>query len=230
MICKAQSQAAPLAEKRALRANLTANMSTLGEQGSFFGMSEASMEISSSEAVQDVAQKPKPSSLLSQVSAARQIGLAPTVLDLEQSLANPPASGDSIHAQQSQHSKSLPPLGPADVWEHDSKREYQALRTDTGPSEHTNTANSSNLHNANAKALTSGKLAATVSTPVNMIENMIKRLEPEKPTNEKVTGYPIRRRKMPSKPLSVSISWKVGLYPKSRYTYNLTVADFQQIG
>jgi hypothetical protein len=193
-----------MAERRALRANLTANMSTLGEQGSFFGMSEASMDKSTSEAAADVAQSPKPMAMVSQVSASRQLGLAPTVLDLEPSLAEPPASSESIPNKQSQHSKSLPPLGPAEGWEHDSKREYQGLRTDTGPSEHGDSANKPSKQIANVKSPAAGKLVSTMSTPVNMIENMIKRLEPEKPISEKDAGYPIRRRKAAPKPLSVS--------------------------
>lgn len=193
-----------MTERRTLRANLTANMSTLGEQGSFFGMSDASMDKSVSQPVEEVAQNPKPPALLSQVSASRQIGLAPTVLDLEQSMVERHASDQSVPSKQSQHSKSLPPLGPADGCDHDSKREYQALRTDTGPSEHEAYEDKPDKRIANVQSPARGKLVSTMSTPVNMIENMIKKLEPEKPISEKDVGFPIRRRKAVPRPLSVS--------------------------
>lgn len=179
-------------------------MSTLGEQGSFFGMSDASMDKSVSQPVEEVAQNPKPPALLSQVSASRQIGLAPTVLDLEQSMVERHASDQSVPSKHSQHSKSLPPLGPADGWDHDSKRDYQALRTDTGPSEHEAYEDKPDKRIANVQSPVKGKLVSTMSTPVNMIENMIKKLEPEKPISEKDVGFPIRRRKAVPRPLSVS--------------------------
>lgn len=210
MPCTAPS-AAPIAEKRALGANLTANMSMLGEQGSFFGLSEASVDGSTGEVVVEADRHSKPPTLPSQISASRQIGLAPTVLDLQESLADRPASSESVPPKQSQHSKSLPPMGPADVWEHDSKREHHALRTDTGPSGQTNAANKPHAHLGNATSSIHGKLVSTLSTPANMIENMIKRLEPEKPPSEKDLGMPIRRRKAASKPLSVSFSRVTGL-------------------
>lgn len=204
----ASSSAATVDSKRPLAANLTGNMSMLGEQGSFFGMSEASVEKSVSAASGNLDKNSKPSRPASQISASRQLGLAPTVLDLGTSILDAPASETSNPSKMSQHSKSLPAGVTVDAWEHDSKRDHVALRTDTGPSSQAGSQQEPQPIANNAKTETTGRLGATLSTPVNLADfhNILSRLEPVKPAVEKELGVdiPIRRRRAQARPLSVS--------------------------
>jgi hypothetical protein len=183
-------------------------MSMLKEQGSFFGMSEASMEKSAGTGSEDLDQNPQPVKPVSQVPASRQLGLAPTELDLGASILDDTTSGNSAFDKTSQHSKSLPAGVPVDAWEHDSKRDHLALRTDTGPSSQSGSQQESRPVNNNAKTETTGKLGPTMSTPVNLadFQNILNRLEPVKPPADKDLGadIPIRRRRAQARPLSVS--------------------------
>lgn len=197
--------------RRALGANTTANMSMLPEQGSFFGMSDASNEKlqkpraeAEHEGEQSSIRPNRPISQLS--SASRQLGLAPTVLDLGPVSPQLPAQTTDSTGNGSQHSKSLP-MDSLDVQPMPPFQSNSALRADTGPSQKPGAVKSSLLASGGSTSnSTSGRLSSTTSAPADLIENMIKRLGPEKPHQDAGADFPIRRRRAQSKIVSVSIT------------------------
>ncbi|KAJ9095602.1 hypothetical protein QFC21_005473 [Naganishia friedmannii] len=204
-----RSSANSIDTRRALGANNTANMSMLPEQGSFFGMSEASDEKSRKTPAQaehgseqSSVWPSKPPSQLS--SASRQLGLAPTVLDLGPMISEPPAQITDMGGHGSQQSKSSPMVS-VDGQPLPSIQLNSALRADTGPSERPGTTKSLMIASGgSASNSTSGKLSSTTSAPAELIENMIKQLAPEKPHNVVKADFPIRRRRVQSKTVSTS--------------------------
>jgi hypothetical protein len=215
--------------KRPLAANLTGNMSILQEQGSFFGMSEASNGKSVGVASTDLDKNHKSSRTASQMSASRQLGLAPTEEDFGTRVLEETATGNSFAQKATQHSKSLPAGISVDSWQHDSKRDHPALRMDTGPSSQSDFQQEGPPEVGNTKTEATGRLGATVSTPVDLagFQHMLNRLEPVQPAVEKDPGanVPIRRRRAQPRPLSVS-----GLdYYDIRCVYSDFLTDIHQI-
>ncbi|KAJ9115002.1 hypothetical protein QFC22_005330 [Naganishia vaughanmartiniae] len=200
----ARSNANSMDIRRALGANSTANMSMLQEQGSFFGMSEASDEKlqkpsarAEHESEQSVIRPSRPVSQLS--SASRQLGLAPTVLDLEQMAPELALQLKDTKGNGSQHSRSSPMVS-ADAQPPPTIHLNSSLRADTGPSEKPGTTKSPMIASGGSTTnSTSAKLSSTKS-----IENMIKKLGPEKPHHDGGPALPIRRRRAQSKTVSVS--------------------------
>lgn len=171
-------------------------------------MSEASAEKSVSAASADLEKNHKSPRSASQISVSRQLGLAPTELDIGTRILEEAETSNSIAAKASQHSKSLPAGITADARQHDSKRDHSALRTDTGPSSQSDPHPEASPNVRNTKIDATGRLEATVSTPVNLadFQSMLNRLEPVQQATEKGHGanIPIRRRRAQPRPLSVS--------------------------
>ncbi|KAJ9103366.1 hypothetical protein QFC19_004465 [Naganishia cerealis] len=194
--------------RRALGANSTANMSMLKEQSSFFGMSEGSEEKSQKfPAKADNASEKscaRPGKSVSQLTASRQLGLVPTVADLAPMLEEHPAQVKATAENNSLPSKSFPMIS-ADVQAVYSTSYNSTLRADTGPSEKPGATDSPVMKAAcSISNITSGRLNSTTSAPAELIENMIKQLEPERLPIEAGTDFPIRRRRAQSKPISTS--------------------------
>lgn len=212
-VSPASSSAKTAEHKRPLAANLTGNMSILQEQGSFFGMSEASTEKSVSAASADLDKNHKSSRSASQISASRQLGLAPTELDIKTGILEEAGTDNPVAVKASQQSRSLTAGIFADASQHDSKRDHSALRMDTGPSSQSDLQQGAAPIVTDTKINATGRLGTTVSTPVGLadFQNMLNRLEPVQQAAEKDPGanIPIRRRRAQPRPLSVSglVAW-----------------------